>query len=421
VKQRCTHERGYPADAATYSGRERRGDATGAGGGVADPTTLTGITWNHTRGWLPLAAAAQRFMDARPDVRITWEKRSLQEFADYPIQRLAERFDLIVIDHPFAGYAAAHPTLLPLDEFLPADYLADQRANSVGASYRSYEAGGHLWALPIDAAAPVASWRGDVLARHDAGVPQTWADLLALARRGLVALPAIPVDALMATYALCIALGGREPFADGERMADEAVAAAALESLRELVSLAGPATLDRNPIRTYEAMVASDDLGYCPFAYGYSNYARAAYVHPRPTLRFGGLVEVNGRRLRSTLGGTGLAITRRCRGAARDLALEYAAWVCSPTIQRGMYVGDGGQPGHRAAWEDDAANALCGNFFRDTLQTLDEAYLRPRHDGAIPFQDEAGLLVHAFLRDGGDPRAVARAIDHRYRESLPRA
>lgn len=388
---------------------------------MAEPTTLTGITWNHTRGWLPLAAAAQRFMDARPDVRITWERRSLQEFADYPIQRLAERFDLIVIDHPFAGYAAAHPTLLPLDEFLPADYLADQRANSVGASYRSYESGGHLWALPIDAATPVASWRGDVLARRDLGVPQTWADLLALARLGLVAFPAIPVDALMTTYALCIAFGdGREPFADGETMAEEAVAVAALDALRELVSLAGPINLERNPIRTYEAMVASDDIGYCPFAYGYSNYARPSYVHPRPTLRFGGLVEVNGRRLRSTLGGTGLAITRRCEGAALDLALEFAAWACSPIVQRGLYVLDGGQPGHRAAWEDDAANALCGNFFRDTLQTLDDAWLRPRHDGAIPFQDEAGLLVHAFLRDGGDPRPVARRIDRLYRESLPR-
>ncbi len=388
---------------------------------MAEPTTITGITWNHTRGWLPLVAAAQRFMDARPDVRITWDKRSLQEFADYPIQRLAERYDLIIIDHPFAGYAAAHPTLLPLDEHLPAEYLADQRANSVGASYASYEMGGHLWALPIDAATPVASWRPDVLARHGSDVPQTWDDLLALARRGLVAFPAIPVDALMATYALCIAFGdGREPFADGERMAEEPVAVAALEALRELVPAAGATNLERNPIRTYEAMVAGDDLAYCPFAYGYSNYARPSYVHPRPALRFGGLVAVNGRRLRSTLGGTGLAITRRPDGAARDLALEYAAFACSPEVQRDMYVLDGGQPGHRAAWEDDAANALCGNFFRDTLQTLDDAWLRPRHDGAIPFQDEAGLLVHAWLRDGGDPRAVARAIDYLYRESLPR-
>ena len=38
---------------------------------------LTGITWNHTRGLLPLLATAQRFMDARPEVTIRWERRSL--------------------------------------------------------------------------------------------------------------------------------------------------------------------------------------------------------------------------------------------------------------------------------------------------------------------------------------------------------
>ncbi len=35
---------------------------------MAERRTLTGITWNHTRGYLPLVAAAQRFIDADP----TW-------------------------------------------------------------------------------------------------------------------------------------------------------------------------------------------------------------------------------------------------------------------------------------------------------------------------------------------------------------
>jgi len=376
---------------------------------------LVGMTWNHTRGWLPLAAAAQRFMDARPDVQIRWERRSLQEFADSPIQRLAERFDMIVIDHPFGGYAAAHPVLVPLDEHLPAAYLDDQRANSVGASYPSYEHGGHLWALPIDAATPVASWRPDVLASHEAEVPKTWEDVLALARKGLVALPAIPIDALMATYMLIIGLG-EEPFADGERVASPAVARAALAALRELVSLCDPACLQRNPIRTYEAMAGSAAIGYCPCAYGYTNYARPTYT--RNPLRFGGLVTMDGRQLRSTLGGTGLAVTQRCTGEALALAVEFAAYVCSPAVQRGMYALDGGQPGHRSAWLDDACNSLTSNFFRDTLQTLDEAYLRPRHAGAIPFQDEASVAVHEYLKAGGDPGPTVERIDALYRESL---
>ena len=380
-------------------------------------TELVGITWNHTRGWLPLAAAAQRFMDARPGVQITWQRRSLQEFADYPIQKLAERFDMIVIDHPFAGYAAAHPVLVPLDEYLPEAYLADQRANTVGASYESYVQGGHLWALPIDAATPVASARLDVLERHDAVVPQTWDELLALARRRLVALPAIPIDALMATYMVVIGLG-ETPFISGEGMATPAIAVGALEALRELVLLCDPACTSRNPIRTYEAMVGGDDIGYCPCAYGYTNYARPSYTTPRPTLAFGNLVSMHGTSLRSTLGGTGLAVTERCTGPARELAVEFAAYCCSPEVQRGMWTIDGGQPGHRVAWLDDGCNEMTGNFFRDTLKTLDEAYLRPRHSGAIPFQDEASLVVHDYLVNGGSAAAAADRIDVLYRESF---
>ena len=165
---------------------------------------LTGITWNHTRGFLPLVATAQRFSELHPDVTIEWHKRSLQEFADAPIEQLAERFDLLIIDHPFAGYAATHPTLLALDEQLPPAFLADQAANSVGASHASYALGGHQWALAIDAATPVSAYRPDLLERYATQPPATWEDLLALARRGLVALPAIPIDSLMNFYMLCI-------------------------------------------------------------------------------------------------------------------------------------------------------------------------------------------------------------------------
>ncbi|HJZ47561.1 MAG TPA: extracellular solute-binding protein [Roseiflexaceae bacterium] len=376
--------------------------------------TLTGITWNHTRGFLPLIATAQRFGELHPDVTIEWHKRSLQEFADAPIERLAERFDLLIIDHPFAGYAAAHPTLLALDELLPADFLADQAANSVGASHASYAYGGHQWALAIDAATPVSAYRPDLLERYDTRSPETWDDLLALARRGRIALPAIPIDSLMNFYMLCIGVG-EQPFASAERVVDPKTGVTALELLRELVSLCAPACLQRNPIATYEALVG-DDLVYCPFAYGYSNYARSEYT-TRP-LRFGGLVRLDGRPLRSTLGGTGLAISARCR----DLqpALVYAQFVASPACQRGMYAIGGGQPGHRQAWLDPALNQACNNYFLDTLPTLDDAYLRPRYPGYIEFQDHAGPVVHRYLREGGDPRAALAEIDGLYRQSTTR-
>jgi multiple sugar transport system substrate-binding protein len=379
---------------------------------MARSVTLTGITWNHTRGYVPMEATAQRFMDEHPHVEIAWQKRSLKDFGDFPIQRLAERFDLLIIDHPFAGYAAVHPVLVPLDEHLPADYLADQEANSVGASFASYVAGGHLWALPVDTATPVSGYRPDLLEKHGAAVPDTWDDLLALARRGLVAVPAAAVDSLMNLYMLCLALG-EEPFQLNDEIVDREIGIAALELLGELVDLCGLENIDRNPIRTWESLSRTDRYVYCPFAYGYSNYGRADYTDHR--LQSGGLVTLNGKRLRSTLGGTGLAVSSRCQEI--ETAVAYAAYVASPSCQSGLYTLTGGQPGHRAAWLDPFNNQLCNGFFEDTLPTLDDAYLRPRYSGYIPFQDHAGDLVRDYLRDGGDAGATFERINALYRES----
>src|ERR1035441_384374 len=110
---------------------------------------LTGITWNHTRGYLPMVATAQRFSELHPDISIVWQKRSLQQFADAPLADLASRFDLLVIDHPSIGEAARQNLLLAYDDQVPVAFLEDQAANSVGQSHASYNYGGHQYALAI--------------------------------------------------------------------------------------------------------------------------------------------------------------------------------------------------------------------------------------------------------------------------------
>src|SRR6185437_10050538 len=146
-------------------------------------------------------------------------------------------------------------------------------------------------------------------------------------------------------------------------------------------------------------------------------YSRAGYA--ANTLTTGGLITLNGVPLRSTLGGGGLAISHTC--AHRDAALAYAQFVADPITQRTLYLSSGGQPGHRAAWLDPAANAATNNFFANTLPTLDGAWVRPRFFGFIAFQDAASNLVHNYLMDGGHEADVLNdmnsALAHSQKEA----
>ena len=369
-------------------------------------TELTGITWNHTRGYLPMVATAQRFAELNSDVSVRWEKRSLQHFADFPLQQLAEHFDLLVIDHPSIGEAAEHGLLIPLEEHLAPEFLRDQVANTVGRSHLSYRYNDHQYALAIDAATPIAGWRPDLLAKADAQPPDTWEELLSLAKRGLVTIPAIPIDSLMHLFMMSIALGG-EPFSTAGEVLPTAVGPEALSLLRELLSHAAPGSLERNPIATWQMLAESDTVAYCPFAYGYSNYSREGYAGH--IIQSGPLVSFRGRPLRSTLGGAGLAVSSKSRKLAA--ALAYSQFVASPSIQRTLYTTSGGQPGHRSAWADRETNRLTNQFFCSTLSTLDDAWMRPRFPGFIPFQDQASRMVHSYLRNGGDEVTVLHQLN----------
>ncbi|MBU3666760.1 MAG: extracellular solute-binding protein [Chthoniobacterales bacterium] len=374
---------------------------------------LRGIAWNHSRGFTSVVATAQRFEELHPGVRITWEKRSLQAFADAPMDRLAADYDLIVMDHPHTAIAAESGVLLPLDEWLPAEFLGDQSRNSVGRSHDSYSHLGHQWTLATDAAAPVATWRRDLMDAHGLPLPATWEDVLALARAGHVAVSLFPVDVLMHVYMFCEALGTPAFAADGEFAPADSVAAA-LECLKELGELCGPESFERNPILTAEFMTRDDAAAYCPFAYGYSNYSRPRYA--RKVLKAGGLVSFRGRRLRSTLGGAGLAVSSKT--AHRQVAADYARFTAEAETQRGIYFEAGGQPGYRGAWTDDGVNAASNNFFKDTLATLDEAIVRPRYAGYMHFQDAASPVAHAFVAGKSSLKSTLDDLGRIYRDSL---
>lgn len=189
----------------------------------------------------------------------------------------------------------------------------------------------------------------------------------------------------------------------------------ALEMLRELATTVSPECAHRDPIGTWEHLAANDSVGFCPFAYGYSNFARNGYAkHP---IEFGGLIVIDGHhRCRSTLGGAGLAVSSYSRHI--ETAVEYCRFVSCPDSQQGLYFTSGGQPGHRSAWLASESNRVSNNFFKNTLSTLDTAWVRPRWNGYLHFQERAGAIVHRYMWGGGNARDEVCKLNGLATESL---
>jgi multiple sugar transport system substrate-binding protein len=369
---------------------------------------LRGIAWNHSRALPPLVATAQRYEELNPGVRIVWEKRTLHEFGHASLAQLAARYDLLVIDHPMMGEAAA--ALVDLNIWLGQTQARRLRKLYVGQSFQSYNYEGGLYALPIDAAAPAASFRPDLLDQ----VPNEWDDLLNLARLGKVCMPGFPADLFLNWMALCVSRGG-DCATDQEHLFGRDEALASLEDLRALASSMPPAIYEWNPIALYEAMASSNEFAYCPFAYTYSNYSRRGFA-PN-LLQFAQPVNLSeGDPLRTVLGGTGIAVSKMC--ATPHEAVSYSIFVADPAAQRDLYGPAGGQPAARAAWDDPLLGRLSGDFFAKTRASIESAYVRPRYRGYVPLQEHAGGFIVRYLKSEMPSSAVLESVDALYRESL---
>jgi multiple sugar transport system substrate-binding protein len=379
---------------------------------------LTGISWDHPRGFDPMVATAAAFNRRCMDVRIDWEKRSLHDFGAAPVDQLASQYDLVVLDHPWAGFMAATRCYRPMEEMLPADVLKDLAAHSAGPSHRSYEFAGHQWALAIDAATPSASYRPDLLERLGAQVPRRWNEVIELgkaaARAGMrIAAPLGPVDTITVFLSLADNLGGR-PFSNASHVVTRDIGHAVMQAMYALVDQCATYVYELTPITMMDRMGRTDEIAYCPLAYQYSNYSRDGF---RPKLclytDMPGLAsdEPKG----SHIGGTGLAISSSCKHP--EVAAQYAAYVASGPVQRTVYFDGGGQPAHTDAWDDAHCNQVAHGFFKNTRRTIEQAYLRPTYNGYIQVQYQGGQIIQNCLKQRGDIDAMLRDLNALYSKS----
>jgi multiple sugar transport system substrate-binding protein len=380
--------------------------------------TLKGLTWDHPRGYSPLMKGAPEYEKSHPGIKIHWDRRTLREFGEAPIEQYLDRYDLIIMDHPFVGFAAAHDVLVDLNPFLSAGENATLAPDSVGPSWESYRYVEGLWALPVDAATQVASYRPDLLEQLSSSPPTKFDEVLQLGKTArangkFIAVAACPIDAISLFFTMTANLG--HPIAENaDPFVEPAIARVALECLHALIAIAHPKSTGWNPIQMYDHMVAGSDAVYCPWAYGYSNYCR----RENPVrLQFTNAPAAGDRGCAGTqLGGTGVAISKQ--SPHRNEAVAYAKWLASPQHQRGTYVKEGGQPASLSAWLDPEIDAAACGFFSGTLETLQNAYVRPRFDGFVHFFEAAGTEINRCLKGETSDSQLIASLNKRFAECL---
>lgn len=372
--------------------------------------SLRGMTWSDPRGYDPLVAAAQAYKAQHPDVTISWDKRSLQGFESTPVDELAARYDFIVVDHPHVGAVVAEDCLLPLDSFGDADALLKLEAETVGKSFHSYLYAGHQWALPIDAATQVQAIRPDKID----GPVKHMREVATLARDGVVIWPMRPPHVLMTFFTLMGNLGTPCAVTKGP-LCDVKSGLYVLDFVQSIYQHLDPICAEIDPIVALDILAGDNRFTISPLAYLYAPYAGNGYREN--TLRYHDIPSLgqNGP-LGSALGGTGIAVSARTKHP--DVCVDFALWVASAEVQKGLYAANNGQPGNAAAWGDCTVNATRGNAYASTRMTHEAAWLRPRHNGYMGFQEEASHILLEALNGKTSHVSALEALTKRFKESF---
>ncbi|MBV9300467.1 MAG: carbohydrate ABC transporter substrate-binding protein [Verrucomicrobia bacterium] len=375
--------------------------------------SYVGITWDHPRGYNALSEASRGLEKKDSPISVHWEKQSLEEFESRPIEDLCARYDLVVMDHPHLGAAVGRNCLQPLNDWLPGDRIKRIARTSIGSTFQSYYYEGKYWALPLDAATQVMALRLDLLGSRS--IPITWDEVLQLANNLSVVLSVGGPHALVTFFSICVALGEPPTSLDPAIVTSETTGGRALELMQELTSRMSDPELDLNPIQISERMTQTDEVACCPLIYGYVNYADPRAYQGKSLTFMGAPMAYKGGRHGSTLGGTGLAVSRRTRICPE--LIEYLLWLVSDDAQRTLIPDFNGQPSAAAAWSDPDLNRRWNGFYKNTFETIQDAWIRPRHPGYIEFQSEGSAIIRSGLRRGKSTGEMLQSLQDAYARS----
>ena len=284
------------------------------------------------------------------------------------------------------------------------------KKQSVGSSHDSYFINGKQWALAIDAASQVSCCREDLFR----AVPKDWNALIDLSKQRKVLWPLKPVHAISSFYSIYNNLTEHcNP--ENREFIDKKYGVDVLQRMKVVSNELGSDCLEMDPIQVSELMSTQNNFYYCPYLYGFSNYSRKGFREH--FLTYCNVMDLSGKGPSGThLGGTGIAVSKVSNNI--DLAMKYAHWVAGADCQKDIFYKSGGQPGNAVAWEDKEINSETNNFFVNTRLTLDMAWVRPRHNGYMKFQDHSGDIINDYLKSNIKEEVVCQKLCELYKESF---
>jgi multiple sugar transport system substrate-binding protein len=370
-------------------------------------TELRGMTWDHPRA-LDSVVHSDGLLQERCGISVKWDARSLLAFGDQHISEFYADYDLMIIDHPHIPDAVHADAVIAFEDVATKEQLELLERTSVGQSHASYKYQGKHWALAIDTAAQVSAYRPD---KADSA-PVFWSDVFDLARTGKLLWAHKPVDAY-STFATLMAQKG-VGLTPTKEFINEKVALEVLEFMVELAALVPEFCASSNPIDIAERLSGEETYSHGICMYGYSNYSHKGFRKHR--LVYEDVPSFDGQASGSQLGGAGVAISSKSKNP--QVAAAAAILLSSPEIQATTYGLAGGQPGNLVAWKNGALNDQTLNFFRNTLRTLERAWVRPRVLGWPDVQYQSSLIIHRALTSRQVNASVVSEIASTYEKYI---
>lgn len=373
---------------------------------------LSVLNWNNRRATAPVAAAIAAYHRDHPDVEIEQVIRPLSDFEHQGIEEVAKIHDIVIFDHPFCGTIAASECFLRLDDKLPAMTTASASSFYIGPSLETYRFAGNVWGLPIDGATQHALVRNDLMAKLNAKLPQTFADVLQVGRQardqGLyLGTPVETPHALLSIFAYMANLGKPVEASNEKLLAiPEGGFTQAYDAVRAVLDLSPPESLRWSSIDIHEQMVARDDIVYAPLVYGYATYGEPDNVNRLGFAAFAGIAVPYD--AGTAIGGTAMGISRH--SVQQDAALAFASYMASDVVQANLVAEHHGQPGGHCGWTDADMDAHYNGFFSSVISTVEGAWIRPRYEGYVEFQRLGGEAIARSLTSGEDALIARRRL-----------